>query len=113
MTAPITLTGTSLTSEQLRSIARDGTAVQISDEATARIRAANDVVLEAARTGTAVYGVPPGLGSRVTERVADDQGTEFSLRTIRGRATAVGEPLDLEATRAALAVRLNGICAGG
>jgi histidine ammonia-lyase len=113
MTAPITLTGTDLTSEQLRSIARDGTEVRIGDDAAERIRAANEVVLDAARTGTPVYGVTTGLGSRVTERVADTQGTEYSLRTIRGRATAVGEPLDIETTRAALVVRLNGVCAGG
>jgi histidine ammonia-lyase len=111
MTA-ITLTGTELTPERLRSIARDGTEVVIADDAAARIRAANDVVLDAVHTGTPVYGVTTGLGSRVTERVADD-GADFSLRTIRGRAVAVGEPLGIELTRAALAVRLNGICAGG
>lgn len=112
MTAPITLTGTELTPERLRSIARDGAAVQIAGEAAARITASNQTVLEAARSGTPVYGVTTGLGSRVTERV-DDGGVQFSLRTIRGRATAVGEPLSAELTRAAMAVRLNGICAGG
>src|SRR6201996_9698892 len=113
MTASITLTGTELTPEQVRSVARDATAVAIADAAPARIRAANDVVHEAIRTDTAVYGVTTGLGSRVTERVSDEQGTEFSLRTIRGRAVAVGEPLSTELTRAALLVRLNGVCAGG
>jgi histidine ammonia-lyase len=112
MTAPITLTGTELTPELLRSIARDDAEVRIGEEAVARIRASNRVVLDAARDGTPVYGVTTGLGSRVTERV-DDGGVQFALRTIRGRATAVGEPLGSEATRAALAVRLNGICAGG
>jgi histidine ammonia-lyase len=32
---------------------------------------------------------------------------------LRGRATAVGDPLSRELTRAAMAVRLNGLCAGG
>src|SRR6201996_3090 len=113
MTASITLTGTELTPEQVRSVAREGTAVTIADAAAARIRAANDVVHEAIRTNTAVYGVTTGLGSRVTDRVSDAEGTEFSLRTIRGRAVAVGEPLGTELTRAALLVRLNGVCAGG
>jgi len=113
MASSIALTGTDLTPELLRSIAREGTAVRIADDAMARIRASNQVVLDAATSGTPVYGVTTGLGSRVTERVDDDAGTEFSLRTIRGRATAVGEPLTVELTRAALAVRLNGVCAGG
>ena len=112
MTAPITLTGTELTPELLQSIARDAAPVQIGVEAAARIRASNEVVVDAAHSGTPVYGVTTGLGSRVTERV-DDGGVRFSLRTIRGRATAVGEPLGVELTRAALAVRCNGICAGG
>ena len=112
MTAPITLTGTELTSELLQSIARDSAAVQIGAEAAARIRASHDAVLAAERAGTPVYGVTTGLGSRVTERV-DDGGVQFSLRTIRGRATAVGDPLGAELTRAAMAVRCNGICAGG
>ena len=38
---------------------------------------------------------------------------EFSLRTLRGRAMSVGEPLPAELTRAAMAVRCNGLCAGG
>ena len=112
MDAPILLTGTTLTPELVRSIARDGAEVRVADEAVARIAAANQVVLQAVRSGTPVYGVTTGLGSRVTESVADG-GAEFSLRTIRGRATAVGEPLGVELTRATLTVRLNGICAGG
>jgi histidine ammonia-lyase len=112
MAAPILLTGTSLTPDLVRSIARDGDEVRIAEEAAARIQAANEVVLRAVGSGPPVYGVTTGLGSRVTESVTDDGG-EFSLRTIRGRATAVGEPLGVELTRATLAVRLNGLCAGG
>src|SRR3984957_338070 len=112
MDAPILLTGAALTPDLVRAIARDGVEVRIADEALVRIAAANEVVLRAARSGTPVYGVTTGLGSRVTESVTDG-GAEFSLRTIRGRATAVGEPLSVELTRATLAVRCNGICAGG
>jgi histidine ammonia-lyase len=112
MAAPITLTGTSLSPELVRSIARDGAAVRVAEDVAVRIAAAHEVVLRAVRSGTPVYGVTTGLGSRVTEPV-EDGGAEFSLRTIRGRATAVGEPLSVELTRATLAVRCNGICAGG
>jgi histidine ammonia-lyase len=112
MNAPILLTGGSLTPDLVRCVARDGAEVRIADDAAIRIAAANEVVLRAARSGAPVYGVTTGLGSRVIESVADG-GAEFSLRTIRGRATAVGEPLSVELTRATLAVRLNGICAGG
>ena len=64
-------------------------------------------------SGTPVYGVTTGLGSRVLEAVDGAAAAEYSLRTLRGRATAVGEPLAAEIVRAAMAVRLNGLCAGG
>jgi histidine ammonia-lyase len=78
-----------------------------------RIRAAAAVVARVAERGDRIYGVTTGLGSRVMERVDSTQATQYSLRTLRGRATSVGEPLSREVTRAALAVRLNGLCAGG
>ena len=87
--------------------------VAIAPAARERIAASNAVVQRAARSDRPVYGVTTGLGSRVTEEVRDVTGEEFSLRTIRGRATAVGEPLGRELTRAAMAIRLNGLCAGG
>ncbi len=62
---------------------------------------------------TPVYGLTTGLGSRVGERVGPQDAADFSLRTVRGRATAVGEPLPVEIVRAAMAVRCNGLCAGG
>ena len=112
MAAAISINGTGLTPELVRSIARDAQPVELARPGAARVAAAHRAVLDAAASGRPVYGVTTGLGSRVTESVADD-GTEFSLRTIRGRATAVGEPLSVVRTRAAMAVRCNGICAGG
>jgi histidine ammonia-lyase len=57
--------------------------------------------------------VTTGLGSRVIDPVDGRHGAEFSLRTLRGRATAVGEPLPVEVVRAAMVVRLNGLSTGG
>lgn len=102
MDGPITLTGADLSCEALRSIARDGVPVTIGSDAAARIAASSELVLAAARSSRPVYGVTTGLGSQVTEPVADG-GVEFALRTIRGRATAVGAPLSTELVRAALA----------
>ncbi len=67
----------------------------------------------AVEQATPVYGVTTGLGSRVVDTLDAAEAAAYSLRTIRGRAMAVGEPLDVELTRAAMAVRLNGLCAGG
>lgn len=61
--------------------------------------------------GGAVYGVTTGLGARVNEKVSDPAG--FAAEILRGRATAVGEPLPAEVVRAAMAVRAAGLAAGG
>lgn len=97
----------------MATIARDGAPVEIDPGARARIRQAHAVVTRAASEDRPVYGVTTGLGSRVVDSLAGVDAAAYSLRTLRGRAMAVGEPLDRELTRAAIAVRLNGLCAGG
>jgi histidine ammonia-lyase len=109
----VALTGSDLDPGSLAAVARDGAAVAIEPGARSRIEAAQAAVARAARDGRPVYGVTTGLGSRVVDPVDGAAAAEFSLRTVRGRAMAVGEPLDRELTRAAMAVRLNGLCAGG
>lgn len=113
MADTVSLTGRDLDPPALAAIARDGTPVAIADGARERIRAARAVVQDAADRGRPVYGMTTGLGSRVTETVDATRGAEFSVRTLRGRAMAVGEPLPRALTRAAMAVRLNGLCTGG
>jgi histidine ammonia-lyase len=111
--APISLTGRDLTVAQVAAIARDDIPVRIDRAARDRVRVARAVVEDAARDGRPVYGVTTGLGTRVTDRVDGSRGADFSVRTLRGRASAVGAPLERPLTRAAMAIRLNGLCAGG
>lgn len=113
MDAGTPITGHDLTPDTVSAIAREGATVEVTEEARDRMRAAAALVRRAADAGTPVYGVTTGLGPRVVHRVHDDDLADFSLNTLRGRAMAVGEPLPAELTRAAMAVRLNGLCAGG
>jgi histidine ammonia-lyase len=113
MRRPILITGSELTPGTLRAIARESAPVAVEEAARARMAAASEVVRRAVDSGQAIYGVSTGLGSRVTEAVAGGDPGEYSRRTIRGRATAVGAPLSRELTRAAMAMRMNGLCAGG
>ena len=70
------------------------------------------MVARAAEAGVPVYGLTTGLGHRVVDRVDGHTAAAFSLQTLRGRAMAVGERLPAELSRAAMAVRCNGLCAG-
>jgi len=109
----VRVTGRDLAPAGVAAVARDGAAVELDDGARARMLASRAVVACALDAGTPVYGLTTALGSRVGERVEPEDAAAFSLRTLRGRATAVGEPLSPELVRAAMVVRLNGLCLGG
>jgi histidine ammonia-lyase len=109
----VRLTGRDLEPGSLAAIARDRAPVVIDPGARERIAASAAIVTRALQNGRPVYGVTTGLGSRVVDPVGSAEPAVFSLRTLRGRANAVGPPLPGELSRAAMAVRLNGLCAGG
>jgi histidine ammonia-lyase len=109
----VQFTGGDLDVAAVCAIARADAPVVVADAARKRMQASSELVELIAMTGAPVYGVTTGLGSRATERVDHGGGVEYSQRTIRARATAVGEPLSRELTRAAMAVRLGGLCSGG
>jgi histidine ammonia-lyase len=113
MDGALTLTGGDLSPASVAQVARHRLAVEIDPGARERIEAAAAVVGTAAQSSTPVYGVTTGLGSRVLEAVDGAAAADYSLHTLRGRATAVGAPLAAEIVRATMAVRLNGLCAGG
>jgi histidine ammonia-lyase len=113
MDGSVSLDGTSLSPEAVTEIARGGAAVAIAPEARERMRASAAVVARAAEAGVPVYGLTTGLGHRVVDRVDGHAAAAFSLQTLRGRAMSVGDRLPAEVTRAAMAVRCNGLCAGG
>lgn len=113
MDGTVPMTGRDLNPAVLVAIAREAAPVSVDPAARERMLAAAAVVRRAAEAGAPVYGVTTGLGPRVVDRLAEDELAAFSLATIRGRAMAVGEPLSADLTRAAMAVRLNGLCAAG
>ena len=84
----------------------------IDADARERIRAAAATVARAVASGRRLRR-DDRARPRVVDAVDGAEAAAFSLRTLRGRATSVGEPLSRELTRAAMAVRLNGLCAGG
>jgi histidine ammonia-lyase len=113
MDGSVLLDGTALTPEAVSEIARGGAAVAIAPSASELMRASAAVVARAAEAGVPVYGLTTGLGPRVVDRIDGRAAAAFSLQTLRGRAMSVGERLPQEVTRATMAVRCNGFCAGG
>ena len=112
MDAVVALSGRELTPGVLAAVAREGVPVAISDAASDRILESQRTVERAVAGDLPIYGVTTGTGPRVTSRI-DAGDAELSLRTLRGRAVCVGDPLPREVVRAAMTARLNGICYGG
>ena len=113
MDAVVTLSGRDLTPAAVEDVARSRRRVAIAGEALDRMQQAQQAVERAVAAHTPVYGLTTGLGSGVTRSVDPAVEGDPALRTLRERAVSVGEPLPPAAVRAAMAARLNGLCAGG
>jgi histidine ammonia-lyase len=107
------VTGHTLTPADVADVALRGRPVQVAPTARERIEAARAALERALAEQRPVYGLTTGLGARVSESVPPERAAEQAVRIVRGRATAVGEPLPAAAVRATLLARLNGLCAGG
>ncbi len=105
------LCGRGLTAADIESVALAGAEVQIAPDAAALIAERHASLAGAVAEGMPIYGVTTGLGPGVTKRL--EPSPDLPLRTLRGRAVGVGEPLPSELVRAAMTARLNGLCLGG
>ena len=108
----IVLNGRDLTPDAVRRVAR-GAAVVIAPEAMSSVRAGRAVVERYFAERIPAYGLTTGLGARSTELLSTEAAAEFSYKTVRGRAQALGEPLPAEIVRALMVVRLNSLLDGG
>jgi histidine ammonia-lyase len=109
----VVLTGHALSIADVVAVARHQVPVALGTEVGAQLAAERRVVLGAIDAGQEVYGLTTGLGARSTYRLSEAEVAEFSARTVRGRATAVGAPLPVEAVRATLLARANSMAHGG
>lgn len=106
------LDGASLTVEQLSEAARGRPRIELDGDALQAMERSNALVAQVIRDQVPVYGVTTGLGARATETLDAETLAEFSVRTLRGRAHAVGPEERREVVRAALIVRLNTLLTG-
>jgi histidine ammonia-lyase len=110
--AALPLDGRTLTAGPIAAVAA-GAAVRLAPAARARNAAARDALATLVAAGTPVYGVTTGVGALHDRRVAPHDAPEHQRRLLRSHATGAGEPLDAPVVRAAMAVRLNQLGAGG
>src|SRR3954453_8432761 len=113
MTRTIELDGRSLTADDVVLIARGQAEPRMADAARARNAAAERLVRSLVGGGELMYGVTTGVGVLRSAPSAREDAGDFQWRLIRSHAGGGGAVLTVEVVRAAMAVRVNQIGAGG
>ena len=96
----------------LAAVALMGVPVRFAADARARMGAARKVLLRAAGTGAAVYGVNTGFGELASRRVSAGALAQLQRTRVLSHACGVGEPLPPEESRAILFLRANELARG-
>src|SRR6266851_614671 len=113
MSEAITLTGETLTLDEVVAVARSDRRARLDPATAGRVAASRAVVDRVLAEGEPVYGLTTGLGANLGVQLDAADLLAFQTRILVGRAVAVGPHLPREIVRAALLLRANGLARGG
>ncbi len=109
----LSLTGETLTVDDVWAVAVDGAAAALADTARERMRAARALVDRAAHGASEhTYGINTGFGRFVSQSIPEELTSELQLRLLRSHACGVGDPYPDEVVRAAMLLRANALAKG-
>ncbi|MDQ3993525.1 MAG: histidine ammonia-lyase [Actinomycetota bacterium] len=114
LTTAVSLTGDDLTVDDVWTVAIEGARAELADEARRKMRAARELVDQAASesSGEHTYGINTGFGRFVERTIPPELSGELQLRLLRSHACGVGEPYPDEVVRAAMLLRANALAKG-
>ena len=108
----VTLTGSSLTIDDVVRVARDGERADLDASVAARVRRGREIVEAALAAGEAVYGLTTGVGVRKRTRVGAGELAAFNRRLILEHRVGQGDPAPDDVVRAQLVLVANGFARG-
>jgi histidine ammonia-lyase len=108
----LSLTGSSLTLDDIVAVADGRTEVALAAAAAAGIDAARAVVDRHAAGEAPVYGINTGFGALAETRIPHHALERLQLNLLRSHAAGVGEPLPVRAVRASMLLRANVLARG-
>ena len=111
MEKALTLTGRSLTIEEVAQVARTGRPVALGAAALARARRSHAALLRRSQTKI-IYGVNTGFGPMASRLVGKGDLAQLQLNLIRSHSCGAGEWVADEYVFAAMVVRLNALLRG-
>ena len=89
-----------------------GSRIALSKRARQNVRASRAVVERAVRDGETMYGINTGFGKLASVRIPDEQLAQLQENLLLSHATGVGEPLRVEQSRLAFALRIHNLALG-
>ena len=101
-----------LTPEEVVAVARAGARVTITDEATAAMQRAADIVAALDLEEEPVYGVSTGFGSLARVRIPVERRAELQRALVRSHASGMGPPIEREVVRAMMVLRARTLAMG-
>ena len=109
----VVVDGRTLSYGDVVAVAHHGAQVALADAVLALLARERAVVDDVVDRQIPTYGLTTGLGARSSYALPRAELDAFSVRTVRGRANAVGDPLPTPVVRATLLARVNGLAGGG
>ncbi len=104
--------GSSLTLEQLASVAVGGRKVVLPGAALRRVASSRRVLEAAMASGGTIYGVNTGFGELASTRISTERLAQVQRNLVLSHACGVGEPLDPIESRSILFLRVNELSRG-
>jgi histidine ammonia-lyase len=104
---PITITGDTLTIEQVETVARRGEKVQLHPDARLRIQHCRAFLEQRIAAGEVMYGVNTGIGEFSEVALDENRLRDFQRFLIYNHAAGIGAPAPTDHVRAAMLLRAN------
>lgn len=108
----VTITGSTLTIDELVRVARGGEDVALDPAAIGEMRRARDVVEKVLEHGDTVYGLNTGLGVLKREKIATDVEDQFNRRLLEFHRIGQGPAAPVDVARGALVRLVNHFALG-
>jgi histidine ammonia-lyase len=108
----VILDGNSLTLEDFIRIVRGGFKVELSEEAMKRVEKARSLVDRFVQEEKVVYGITTGFGKFSDVVISSEEAKELQRNLIISHSCGVGNPLQEEAAKGIMVLRINALAKG-
>lgn len=110
--ASLLINGNDLTFDDVRHVIDQQRAVELADDARARVADARAVVDKLVQEDRLAYAITTGVGKLSDVRIDPAQNRQLQINLVRSHSVGVGEPLSQKETRAMMLLRANSLAKG-